>query len=558
MGKHIGIDLGTTNSVACFYDGRETRIPLSLFQEEMTPSAVALDRLDEEDLGTIVVGRSAVSQAKLYPRDTIFSIKRLMGRPFKARDVQEWKARANYEIVEDERGRAAVMLGGQRKTPEEISAEILKRIKSDAERELGEPVTHAVITVPAYFGETEQAATRDAGRAAGLVVKQLLPDPTAAAIAFGTEARPDRRLILTYDLGGSTFDISIVLVAQGKEGMPSFTVRAVDGNHFLGGDDFDLVIVRMILDHVKGKHGLDLSADRQFLAVCKPHAEQAKKMLSAEERAYIVVPEAFAKEGKAVHIKMRVERAEFEKQIAPLVEKARGLVLATLKAECLSPDMIDDVLLVGGSTFVPLVEKSVEELFGKEKVRRSVNPTNCVAAGAAILAGQMRGVECPQCKGTHDESADRCTVCGTSLAVPAPQIEGVERTEIASNHFGFAVVKGEDLHAFLPLIKKGTRLPMREPNFHTFFITAANQRRIRIPVFEGLGATVSENTHIGVIEYEPPVELPIDQPVRVGLQLDRQSILKVVIEVEDYNIHHEGELKREAVDVTPPPIHLIS
>ena len=167
MGKQIGIDLGTTNSVACFYDGRETRILLNTFQEELTPSVVALHRLDESDPGQTVVGRSAVSQAKLYPRDTIYSIKRLMGRTFKKREVQDWRARVNYEIVEDERGRAAVMLGGQRKTPEEISAEILKNIKSYAERVLGEPVTHAVITVPAYFGEPERAATRDAGRAAG-------------------------------------------------------------------------------------------------------------------------------------------------------------------------------------------------------------------------------------------------------------------------------------------------------------------------------------------------------------------------------------------------------
>jgi molecular chaperone DnaK len=444
------------------------------------------------------------------------------------------------------------MLGGQRKTPEEISAEILKNIKSYAERVLGEPVTHAVITVPAYFGEPERAATRDAGRAAGLVVKQLLPEPTAAAIAFGTEAKLDRRLVLVYDLGGGTFDISILSVVQGKDGRPSYNVMEVGGDHFLGGDDFDLVIVKMILDHVKEKHGLDLSTDPQFLTVAKQHAEQAKKILSAEESATIIVPEAFQKDGKPVHVSMRVQRAEFEKQIAPLVERARGLVVATLKAQTLSPDLINDVLLVGGSTSVPLVGKSVEGLFGRDKVRHTVNPMNCVAMGAGILAGQMRGVECPQCKGTQDESADQCTVCGASLAVAESKIEGMEITDIANNHFGIQAVKGEDVHAFWPLVEKGTRLPMKEPRFHTFFTAAADQGKIKIPVFEGLGGSVEQNSIIGVIEYEPPVPLPINQPVRVGLQVDRQSIIKVTLEVEDFNIRYEGELKREAAEVDQP------
>jgi molecular chaperone DnaK len=547
MGRQIGIDLGTTNSVACFCDG-EPRVLLNTFQEELTPSVVAFHRFDETEEGEHAVGRSAVSQAKLFPKDTIFSIKRLMGRPFKKPEVQSWKSRVSYSIVEgeDSGGRAAVMMGGKPYSPEEISALILKYVKSYAERVLGEEVTHAVITVPAYFGDPERAATHEAGRRAGLVVKMLLPEPTAAAIAFGTEAKADGRFVLVYDLGGGTFDISVLSIVQGKNGVPNYNVITVGGDHFLGGDDFDEVIIKMILAHVQEKHGVDLSSDPQFLTVAKQEAEKAKKILSAEDTAPIIVPEATQRDGKSIRINMRVTRADFEKGIAPLVERASKLVVETLKSQSFSADVIDDVLMVGGSTSVPLVGKSMEELFGKEKIRRHVNPMFCVSVGAGILASKMKGVECPGCHQTRDESESQCGSCGASLSVARAKLEQMEIQEIAVNHFGVQGVKGTDASAFFVVVEKGTPLPMKEPRFHVLYTTEAESMKVRVPVFEGVGATIYQNALIGVVEHDLPQGVPINHPVKVGLQVDRQGMVKVVVEVEDYNVLHEVELKRES------------
>ena len=252
MHRAIGIDLGTTNSVACIFDGGSPRILLNPHHEELTPSVVLLEKLDDDDPGTVLVGRPAVNQAKLFPDDTIFSIKRLMGRPFSHENVQKMKERANYRIVESAEpvsGLAAVMLGGECRLPEDISAEVLREIKKYSELALGGEVTHAVITLPAYFGEPERAATREAGRKAGFVVKCLLPEPTAAALAFGAKAQTDKgNFILVFDLGGGTFDISIISVV-GQD----YNVIEVAGDHFLGGDDFDGKIVDMILRPRAGK-----------------------------------------------------------------------------------------------------------------------------------------------------------------------------------------------------------------------------------------------------------------------------------------------------------------
>jgi molecular chaperone DnaK len=563
MGKAIGIDLGTTNSVACFFDGREAKVLLNTYQEELTPSVVADHTLDDDDGAdkSIAVGRAAVAQARLFPRDTIYSVKRLMGRRFNAEKVQEWKSRVTYQVVETQapvKGLAAVEMGRQVYLPEDISKLILENIKSYAEKVLGEEVTHAVVTVPAYFGDLERAATREAGRKAGLVVKTLLPEPTAAAIAFGAAARVDERFVLVYDLGGGTFDISVLSIVQTEDGSPSYNVIRVGGEHFLGGDDFDRVIVDMILAHVQDKHKVDLAGNTQFLTVARQEAEKAKKVLSAEDTAQILLVEAAQVDGKAINIKMRISRAEFEKRIAPLVDKAQALVLETLKAESMTPSVIDDVLLVGGSTAVPMVGASMEALFGKDKVRRSVNPMHCVAIGAGMLAAQMKGVTCPNdsCKALCDEGQQACPTCGHSLSVAKAKLEGIEISDITTNHIGIQGVKGNDPNAFFALIERGTPIPMKEPRFQTVFTTEEQQKHIRVPVFEGVGTNILQNTLIGQVDYDLPFSLPINHQVRVGLMADRSAIVRAVIEIENFGIRHEQELRRdveEVQEVAEPP-----
>jgi molecular chaperone DnaK len=555
MARAIGIDLGTTNSAACVVEGGEPRILLNTYNEELTPSIVAFQRYEDDERGDTVVGTAAREQAKLFARDTIVSIKRLMGRPFSDANVQKQKERVSYEIVEAEepnRGLAAVRMGGQVMLPQEVSGLILADIKRSAEVSLGEPVTHAVITVPAYFGEPERAATRDAGHKAGLVVKTLLAEPTAAALAFGTQVSCEEgKFVLVYDMGGGTFDISILSLVGN-----SFNVMEVSGDHFLGGDDFDDAIAAMIMDHMKAKCGVDLGGDFAFRIVAKRAAEQAKKALSGQDSAVVLVPEAAKVDGKVINIHMQLTRADFERTIRKYVDRAKELVLEALKHQCLTPELISDVLLVGGSTAIPLVANSMVELFGQNKIRRNVNPMQCVALGAGILAARMAGIECPTCTRVCDESERACASCGTSLSVAKPVVQGLVVTEITHNHFGIQAVLGMDAHAFKCLVEKNTPIPMTEPKVETFYTTEERQALIRVPVYEGVGSSVLQNTQIGVIQYNLPAELPKGHAVFVGLQLDRQSIVKVTIEVEGKGFRHEQELTR-AFDSGEPPARAV-
>lgn len=560
MAKAIGIDLGTTNSVACYFDGREVKVLLNTYHEELTPSVVAFQRLDEEEDGEIVVGQPAVSQAKLYPRDTIYSIKRLMGRRFANEKVQEWRSKVTYDVVEATepvKGMAAVTMGGKTYMPEDISAMILKHIKSYAEKALGDQITHAVITVPAYFGEPERAATRDAGLKAGLVVKTLLAEPTAACLAFGAQLAATDGFILVYDLGGGTFDLSVLSMVGLREGTPNYNVMAIGGDHFLGGDDFDLVILDMLVEHVREKHGIDLSTDIQFRIVARDEAKRAKEILSAEPGARITNPNAVQRDGKDIGLRLKLTREDLEKRIAHYVERAKNLVLEKLKEQSLSPDDITDVLLVGGATSVPLVSRSMEELFGKDKIRRTVNPMHCVAIGAGILAHRMKGVECPKegCATICDEAMSACPTCGTSLAVASAAIEGMTVTDATANKVGIQKVSGADPHVFHVLVQSGTPLPMHKPEFETLFTTQEGQAIIRVPVYEGQGSTVIQNTKIGEIQFPLPLGLGINHPVRVGLQLDRNKIAQVTVEVVGYDaLRYEQQLKHEfKEEVEPQP-----
>lgn len=548
MAKAIGIDLGTTNSVGCYFDGEKARVLRNAHHEELTPSVVGCEKFDDEDDGEITVGRPAVNQAKLFPRDTIYSIKRVIGRPFRHDNVQELSKRINYDLIESDaeetKGLVAVRMGGEDYLPQEISAYVLKDIKQYAQTAIGEEVTHAVVTVPAYFGDPEKAATRQAGQLAGLVVKTLLPEPTAAALAFGIENdTSEGKFILVYDLGGGTFDISIISVVD-----QDYNVMRVNGDQFLGGDDFDDVIVDMILAQVNRDFEMDLSADPKFRIVAKAKAERAKIALSSSEETRILEPDAVNIGGKSINIRLTVTREQFESAIRDRVNDSMTLVKETLRDEGLTPDDITDVLLVGGSTGVPIVYKTLEAIFGKEKVRRDVNPMHCVAIGASIMAHRMKGIECPGCKQTCDESLTKCPNCDEALSVARAVFEDMAVTEITSNHFGIQAVSGSDPYAFNILVEAGTEVPMKESRSETFYTTEENQTLIKVPVYEGMKETVLQNTKIGEIKQQLDDPLAKNEPVRVALSLDRQSLVRYVIEVERLGFRIEGELTRELED----------
>lgn len=529
MGKAIGIDLGATNSVACYFDGRAARVLLNSQQEELTPSVVGCEVFAQGEPAVLHVGRSAVNQAKLYPRDTVFAVKRLMGRRFDDERVRRWGEKVGYEIVEanePNQGLAAVMMGDKQYLPEEISALIVKEIKRYSEAELGDEVTHAVITVPAYFGAAQRAATLEAGHLAGLTVT-LLPDPVAAAIAFGHQApnSEDRNLLLVYDMGGSTFDISIISRVGDR-----YHVLEINGDQFLGGDDFDAAICLLILQAVKTKDNVDLADDPRFLVTVRAAAEQAKKSLSspATDAAFIAIPEAACVGGKDVNIRLKVTRQEFEDAIRPAVEKSRTLVLNSLTRQGLTPEMISDVLLVGGSTAVPLVRRMLADVFGEAKLRRQINPMHCVAIGAAIMAHQMQGIAGPK---------------ASSPAASVP-LQQMEVTEISVHNLGIQVVSESGAQQFDVLVHRGEPLPMSAPRRRTFCTAEEGQSHIRVPIYEGPDATVSQNSLIGVIECELPPGLPKGHPIHLEFYLARDATIHVSVYVPDLDLRREVVLQR--------------
>lgn len=545
MGKAIGIDLGTTNSVACYFDGVRTLVLVNSQNEELTPSVVMSEPFAEEEPTNILVGRPAVNQARLSPEDAISSIKRLMGRPYSHEKVQQLKDTVAYRVVESTdpvRGQAAVMMGGKQYLPEDISAMVLTEIKKYSGHALGKEVTHAVITVPAYFGQPQIAATRNAGLKAGLVVKTVLPEPTAAALAFGAEIRLQGNRVLVFDLGGGTFDISIISVVD-----DNYQIIREYGDEFLGGDDLDNEIVKMILKHVQEKYGVDLSGDGRMRIVAKSEAEAAKKSLSnLTTNAAVISFEAARVGDKVINVRLRITREEFDNAIASYVKRCEMLVREALEKESLTPEHITDVLLVGGSTAVPAIYRSMEATFGKDKIRRNVNPMHCVAIGAAILAHRMLGVDCPQCGKLCDESLTVCPQCGASLAAAPAALQDIYIQDSTAQSYGVEVVSQTgDEKVFKVLVKKGTPVPMNEPTVETLYTTEDRQSLIKVPVFEGMGSSVEQNKPIGIVRYELPQGLPAHYPVKLEFRLSRDREIKLTIDVDGQR--HEESLKHEFI-----------
>ena len=382
MGKIIGIDLGTTNSVVAVMEGGEPTVIASAEGGRTIPSVVAFTKTGER-----LVGQLAKRQAVTNPTNTIYSIKRFMGRRWDDVEVKRARELVPYKVEKDAKSDGVRVTVGDGKcyTPPEISAMVLQKLRTDAEAYLGERITEAVITVPAYFDDTQRQATKDAGRIAGLDVKRIINEPTASALAYGLDKKKDEK-IAVYDLGGGTFDISILELGEGV-----FEVKATNGDTHLGGDDFDQRVIEWLLAEFKKDQGIDLRTDQQALQRLKEAAEKAKIELSSTSQTEINLPYITADQAGPKHLVMSMTRAKLEDLVADLVEKTRGPVVAALKDAGLKPGDIDEVILVGGQTRMPAVVDAVKAMFGGKEPHKGVNPDEVVAIGAAIQAGVLAG-----------------------------------------------------------------------------------------------------------------------------------------------------------------------
>src|SRR6202142_2143123 len=384
MSKVIGIDLGTTNSCVAIMEGGKPRVIENSEGDRTTPSIIAFTKDDE-----VLVGQSAKRQAVTNPQNTLFAVKRLIGRKFDDDVVQKDIGMVPYKIVKADNGDAWVDVHGKKMAPPEISARVLMKMKKTAEDYLGETVTEAVITVPAYFNDSQRQATKDAGRIAGLEVKRIINEPTAAALAYGEDKQGGDRKIAVYDLGGGTFDLSIIEIAE-VDGEKQFEVLSTNGDTFLGGEDFDLRIINFLADEFKKESGIDVRKDPLAMQRLKETAEKAKIELSSSQQTEINLPYITADAAGPKHLNMKLTRAKLESLVEDLVKKTMEPCRIALKDAGLTMKDVSEVILVGGQTRMPMVQQAVKDLFGKEP-RKDVNPDEAVAVGAAIQGGVLSG-----------------------------------------------------------------------------------------------------------------------------------------------------------------------
>ncbi len=482
MAKVIGIDLGTTNSCVAVMEGGKPRVLENAEGANTTPSIVAFT-----DDGERLVGLPAKRQAVTNPTGTLFAIKRLIGRRFEDPMVEKDKKLVPYKIVKGSNGDAWVEIDGKSYSPQQVSAFILQKMKETAEAKLGESVTQAVITVPAYFNDAQRQATKDAGKIAGLEVLRIINEPTAAALAYGLDKKKEAKTIAVYDLGGGTFDISVLEIGDGV-----FEVKSTNGDTFLGGEDFDMKLVSYLADEFKKSNGIDLRGDKLALQRLKEAAEKAKIELSSSAQTEINLPFITADATGPKHLTMKLTRAKLESLVEDLIERTKGPCLQAIKDAGLKAAEIDEVVLVGGMTRMPKVQQTVKELFGKEP-HKGVNPDEVVAVGAAIQAGVLKG-----------EVKDVLLLDVTPLSLGIETLGGV----------------------FTRLIDRNTTIPTKKSQ--VFSTAEDGQTAVTIRVSQGEREMAADNKLLGQFDLVglPPAPRGVPQ-VEVTFDIDANGIVHV-------------------------------